>query len=183
MGTFPIKVRILWKTPLGYALSVQSHFLMLTCVYVNSQTSKVCVCSLMEGKKLNYKDRSFFLTLLVLLFFQLILLNEDADLHHRHHQAKRNQLSLHNCRFSVQYSAIMRVACWSAPDWKHGTASRVRLYGDAVGNIHFYPTLDRTSILEKGLSLNNVQVNFMVWPNKQCATYEQRAFLSLHKIA
>lgn len=68
MGTFPIKVRILWKTPLGYALSVQSHFLMLTCVYVNSQTSKVCVRFLMEGKKLNYKNRSFFLTLLVLLF-------------------------------------------------------------------------------------------------------------------
>lgn len=162
MGTFPIKVRILWKTPLGYALSVQSHFLMLTCVYVNSQTSKVCVCSLMEGKKLNYKDRSFFLTLLVLLFPANPFKRRCRSAPSPPPRAKRNQLSLHNCRFSIQYSAIMRVACWSAPDWKHGTASRVRLYGDAVGNIHFYPTLDRTSILEQELSLNNVQVNFMV---------------------
>lgn len=115
------------------------------------------LCVLLNGRQKVKLQRSQLLSYSPCpTFFQLILLNEDADLHHRHHQAKRNQLSLHNCRFSVQYSAIMRVACWSAPDWKHGTASRVRLYGDAVGNIHFYPTLDRTSILEQELSLNNV---------------------------
>ena len=54
----------LYGMPYQFSLTI---WWACVCICTNSQTSKVWMYSLMEGKKLNYKDRSSFSTLLVLL--------------------------------------------------------------------------------------------------------------------